>query len=189
MPQKFIILLSEMIPYNFLWTLYKKILRRSGRKCKSRTYSKQSHFYLTTIIMLWLLKYLTTWSFVLVLMDIFYSIQIVDTFLLSSIVSVFGMYITYIMKELRVNNIKLKGIALILFDILFHQLPFILMLMHNRLKQYSLSQTHLTILLICIYYNLVNIYTLYSFDRKKILYMIVATFFWIYILLLLRYKH
>ena len=123
-------------------------------------------------------EFLTLWSLMLNILDIGFNVVLINTFILTFIVSFFGLYITYYVKELNINkNIKIKDNALILVDFIFHQLPFIYMLVNHifYMKRYTLKQTYLTLFLICVYYLFVDIYRVYKLNKKKTRYVLLAS--------------
>lgn len=133
-------------------------------------------------------EFLTLWSLMFYVLDIGFDHIFINTYVLSFIVSIFGLYITYYIKELQINDhIKIKGTPLILVDLIFHQLPFIYLLMNHSfyMKRYSLKQTFHTIFLVCVYYLFVDIYKVYKFDEKKIRYIILLVSVCIYLFITL----
>ena len=115
-------------------------------------------------------EFLTLWSLMFYVLDIGFGLVFINTYVLSFVVSFFGLYITYYIKELNINkHIRIKGASLILVDFIFHQLPFIYMVMNHKFytKRYTLKQTYMTLLFICVYYLLIDIYKVYKFNEKK----------------------
>lgn len=129
-------------------------------------------------------EFLTLWSLLLYVLDIGFGLVFINTYVLSFVVSFFGLYITYYIKELNINrNIKIQGTPLILVDFIFHQLPFIYMLMNHNfyMKRYTLKQTYMTLLFICVYYLFIDIYRVYKFNEKKIRYILLLASVCIYL--------
>lgn len=129
-------------------------------------------------------EFLTLWSLMFYVLDIGFGLVFINTYVLSFVVSFFGLYITYYIKELNINkNIKIKGKPLILVDFIFHQLPFIYMVMNHKfyMKRYTLKQTYMTILFICVYYLCIDIYRVYKFNKKKISYILLSASVCIYL--------
>lgn len=129
-------------------------------------------------------EFLTLWSLMFHVLDIGFDLVFINTYVLSFVVSFFGLYITYYIKELNIKkNIKIKGTSLIFVDLVFHQLPFIYMLMNHKfyMKRYTLKQTYLTILFICMYYLFIDIYRVYKFNEKKIRHIFLLAFVCIYL--------
>lgn len=129
-------------------------------------------------------EFLTLWSLMFYVLDIGFGLVFINTYILSFVVSFFGLYITYYIKELNINkNIKIKGIPLILVDFIFHQLPFIYMLMNHNfyMKRYTLNQTYMTLLFICVYYLFIDIYRVYKFNEKKIRYILLLALICVYL--------
>uniref|UniRef100_A0A6C0BNP2 Uncharacterized protein n=1 Tax=viral metagenome TaxID=1070528 RepID=A0A6C0BNP2_9ZZZZ len=122
-------------------------------------------------------EFLTLWFLFIYILDIGLNVTIINTYVLSMIISFFGLYITYYIKELQIDNLQIKGHELIIIDIIFHQLPFVYMLInHNKFKnRYDVNSTFLTILFTCIYYIFIDIYKVYKFDKKKTRYMFLLT--------------
>ena len=129
-------------------------------------------------------EFLTLWSLMFYVLDIGFGLVFINTYVLSFVVSFFGLYITYYIKELNINrNIKIQGTPLILVDFIFHQLPFIYMVMNHNfyMKRYTLRQTYMTLLFICVYYLFIDIYRVYKFNEKKIRYMLLLASVCIYL--------
>jgi hypothetical protein len=129
-------------------------------------------------------EFLTLWSLMFYVLDIGFGLVFINTYVLSFVVSFFGLYITYYIKELNINkNIKIKGIPLILVDFIFHQLPFIYMSMNHNfyMKRYTLNQTYMTLLFICVYYLFIDIYRVYKFNEKKIRYILLLALICVYL--------
>lgn len=129
-------------------------------------------------------EFLTLWSLMLYVLDIGFGLVFINTYVLSFVVSFFGLYITYYIKELNINrNIKIQGTPLILVDFIFHQLPFIYMVMNHKfyMKRYTLKQTYMTLLFICVYYLFIDIYRVYKFNEKKIRYILLLASVCIYL--------
>jgi hypothetical protein len=122
-------------------------------------------------------EFLTIWFLFIYILDIGLNVTILNTYVLSMIISFFGLYITYYIKELQIDNLLIKGHELIIIDLIFHQLPFIYLLInHNKFKnRYDVNSTFLTILFTCIYYIFIDIYKVYKFDKKKTRYMFLLT--------------
>lgn len=122
-------------------------------------------------------EFLTIWSLLFHILDITYNVVLINTYILSFVISLLGLYITYYVKELNIGNVKFKGAPLVIIDLLFHQLPFMYLLMnHNFYKtRYSIQQTCFTIVFICVYYILIDIYRVYRFDKKKTKYIFLLT--------------
>ena len=129
-------------------------------------------------------EFLTLWSLMFYVLDIGFGLVFINTYVLSFVVSFFGLYITFYIKELNINkNIKIKGTPLILVDFIFHQLPFIYMVINHKfyMKRYTLKQTYMTLLFICVYYLFVDIYRVYKFNEKKSRYILLLTSVCIYL--------
>ena len=129
-------------------------------------------------------EFLTLWSLMFYVLDIGFGIIFINTYVLSFVVSFFGLYITYYIKELNINkNIKIQGTPLILVDFVFHQLPFIYMVMNHKfyMKRYTLKQTYMTLLFICVYYLFIDIYRVYKFNEKKFRYILLLASVCIYL--------
>jgi hypothetical protein len=136
-------------------------------------------------------EFLTLWSLMFHVLDIGFDIVFINTYVLSFVVSFFGLYITYYIKELNIKkNIKIKGTPLIFVDFVFHQLPFIYMLTNHKfyMKRYTLKQTYLTILFICMYYLFIDIYRVYKFNEKKIRHIFLLASVCIYLFTNLLYS-
>lgn len=114
-------------------------------------------------------EFLTLWSLLIHILDVRFNIVFLNTYVLSLIVSFFGLYITYYIKELNIGKIKLQGKTLFVIDFIFHQLPFIYMLLNHDFykKRYTSQHTCLTVLFICIYYIFIDIYKVYKFNKNK----------------------
>lgn len=113
-------------------------------------------------------KYLTLWSLFFVVTP-----NILNTRLLTLIVSVFGLYITYKIKKLVITDeIVLTGKTLVLIDLLFHQLPFLYVWFYTPSKTEN-STTLLTVLFMSVYMLTVDIMDVYKFKEKRdVMYLI-----------------
>lgn len=113
-------------------------------------------------------KYLTLWSLFFVMTP-----NILNTRLLTLIVSVFGLYITYKIKKLVITDeIVFTGKTLVLIDLLFHQLPFLYVWLYTPSKM-EYTKTLLTVLFVSVYMLTVDIMDVYKFKEKKdVMYLI-----------------
>lgn len=113
-------------------------------------------------------KYLTLWSLFFVMTP-----NILNTRLLTLIVSVFGLYITYKIKKLVITDeIVFTGKTLVLIDLLFHQLPFLYIWLYTPSKM-EYTKTLLTVLFVSVYMLIVDIMDVYKFKEKKdVMYLI-----------------
>lgn len=123
-------------------------------------------------------EYLTIWFWLMYVLDVWYNVPILNTYVLSSIVALFGLYITYYIKEFHVlGRTKVTGRPLIVGDFVLHQLPFIYMLAKHChfQKRYSLRQTVATVAIACAYYACMDLTRIYRFDRNQTKYVLLIT--------------
>jgi len=127
-------------------------------------------------------KYLTTYSSFLTLLNIIYfrpnsSISSINMHFLTTLVMIFGLYITHGIKRIEADVIDLTpigldfkystivtGTNLLVFDFILHTLPFILTWSMLEKPHYSLKVNILTMLLLSIYLMIVDTKTVYLFE-------------------------
>lgn len=128
-------------------------------------------------------RYLTIWSLLFIILEELFTIQFVNTHLVSLIVSVFGLYITYVIKKLIITDeLVFSGKVLMLLDVVFHQLP-MLYLWFNTPFRFDRNQTLITFAVLSVYMLTVDIMDVYRFKEKRdVMYMICLVAL-IYILL------
>jgi drug/metabolite transporter (DMT)-like permease len=114
-------------------------------------------------------QYLTLWSLVIFILDVYCNLVYLNTLILALMVSIIGAYITYGIKELNFCNVKIVGAPLIVGDIIFHQLPLLYMIYNHTIyfNKYSKIQTFYTLVFVSVYYVLVDIYKVYPFHKDK----------------------
>ena len=129
-------------------------------------------------------RYLTTYSLFLTLLNIIYFskkpnsfISLINIHFLTTLVMIFGLYITHGIKRIEVDVIDLTpigldfkystivtGTNLLVFDFILHTLPFILTWSILGKPHYSLEANILTMLLLSIYLMIVDTKTVYLFE-------------------------
>ncbi len=86
-----------------------------------------------------------------------------NTFILNLITFIGGCCITYIYpKYIKFNEYKIKGLLLILCDILFHILPFYLAVKDKYYAKLTVSDIYLTLIVLLVYLLLNNPFKVYS---------------------------
>ncbi len=110
-------------------------------------------------------QYLTSWVLIL---HILYHLNLLRRFqysllLLSVLISLIGFYITYIYpKKLLFNNIPIEGNVLRLFDLLFHHLPLILLIIryNRKIKNDNLIFALCVIILYLVFNDPIKMYNI-----------------------------
>jgi hypothetical protein len=128
-------------------------------------------------------KYLTLWSLFFVITP-----NILNTRLLTLIVSVFGLYITYKIKKLVITDeIVFTGKTLVLIDLVFHQLPFLYVWLYTPSKTEN-STTLLTVLFVSVYMLTVDIMDVYKFKEKKDVMYLICLITLIYVVYNIKHR-
>lgn len=141
-----------------------------------------------------MLKYLTFNSFILSFYYLIVSLFNIEPVLcrinihfISLFVMLGGWYITYILKKIKVTFLDYEytfcGKELIISDMIFHILPFLLVLVFLE-NVYTTNENVLTILLLIIYFLLNDILKIYDvhtdLQKNEFMYiMLVAVFIYI----------
>lgn len=131
--------------------------------------------------------YMTLWSIFFVTMEVVFSIKLMNIHLLTLIVSVFGFYITYVLKTLVINeDLILHGSSLRMNDLVFHHLLLLYVWVYRFNKQHILDEkyTIVTILFVLVYMSLIDVNKVYGFQRKKEILYLMCVVALLYILLI-----
>lgn len=131
------------------------------------------------IFLNWYFSYFTNWTLTLYFIDLYFGLPSICKYsllLLLNTIAIGGLYITYISPKMiyvPVFNVLIKGSYLMILDFIFHMVPCIEYNIRYRQEKRNKS---LYILLISLYYFIMNPYEKYGLTLVDLYIIIVHVF-------------